>query len=85
MISEKGKEMHISLADLKGWLTSMQTMFGKLSRKKSGQATCPPTARKQWIMDNFNFLSPHLILKTETSQLVNVSLYIFIHLYILHV
>ena len=79
MISEKAKEMHIAFEDLKGWLTSMQMMFGKLSRKKSGSATHPPTACQQWILDKFDFLSCHLILKTETRQLANVSLYIFIH------
>ena len=46
MMSKKAKEMHIDVEDLKGWLTSMRAMFGKLSRKKSGPASCPPLSNK---------------------------------------
>ena len=34
MMSEKAKELKLSLAELKAWLNSMWTMFGMLSKKK---------------------------------------------------
>ena len=77
MMSEKAKELNISVAELKGWLTSMRTMFGKLSKKKSGQAAHAPAACQPWILDNLDFLSLHLILKTDTRQLAIVSFYIY--------
>jgi len=73
MLSDKAKELKISLAELKAWLQSMRTMFGRLQKKKSGQATPQHTARQQWILASFSFLAPHLVLKTDTRQLGLVS------------
>jgi len=73
MLSDKAKELKISLAELKAWLQSMRTMFGRLQKKKSGQATPQHTARQKWILNSFSFLAPHLVLKTDTRQLGLVS------------
>ena len=41
-------------------------------KAKSGQPAKPKTARQQWTLRNFQFLSAHLYIWTDTSQLGRV-------------
>ena len=51
---------------IKVWFTSQRTVFGKLQKKKSGQARKDPTFRQQWVVDNFAFLKSHLVVRAAT-------------------
>ena len=81
LLDVKGAEIGISGRELWQWLQSMRTMFGKLHKKKSGQARSLLTARQQWILDNFSFLTAHLLPKTKTRELGQVSELAFFFLF----
>ena len=53
------------------WFKSMQMLFGHL-KKKSGQATKAHTARQKWTLSNFQYLSAHMCIQTDTSHLSRV-------------
>ena len=79
LMSEKANELFITLLDLKTWMNYMWTtyMYGRLARQnKSGEHT-KRTARQNWILQHFDFLSPHFVVRNQTRQLVSVSFYIF--------
>ena len=54
------------------WFKSMMTLFGHLKKKTSGQAAKALTARQKWMMANFQFLSAHLCIYADHSQLDRV-------------
>ena len=54
------------------WFKSMRTLFGRLKKKKSGQAVKPMTARQVWTLRCFKFLEAHLTIQTDTRQLGKV-------------
>ena len=54
------------------WFKSMRTLFSRLKKKKSGQAAKAHTARQKWTLSNFQFLSAHLCIWMDTSQLGRV-------------
>ena len=54
------------------WYNSMRTLFGRLKKKTSGQGAKQLTARQRWTKENFSFLSSHLVIRVEHSQLGNV-------------
>ena len=46
---------------LKTWMESMRTAYGKLRKgPQPGSAKRALTYKDKWILDNFNFLSPHI-------------------------
>ena len=52
------------------WFKLMRMLFGCLQKKKtSGQAPKVLNTRQYWTMANFQFLSAHLCIHTEHSQL----------------
>ena len=56
------------------WFKSMWTLFGCLKKQtKLGQPAKPKTARQQWTLVNFQFISAHLSIWMDTSQLSRVS------------
>ena len=52
------------------WFKSMRTLFGRLKKKKSGQALKPTTARQVWTLTDF--LEAHLTICMDTRQLGKV-------------
>ena len=56
------------------WFKSMRIVFGKLKKKKSGQAVKPTTAREMWTLRCFKFIEAHLTIWTNTHQLSKVML-----------
>ena len=54
------------------WFKPMRTFFGRLKKKKSGQAAKAHTARQKWTLSNFQFLSAHVCIWMGTSQLGRV-------------
>jgi hypothetical protein len=44
-------------------------VFGKLNKKKCGQAAKHVTQRQRWHLENFQFLGAHVIVRTNTRQL----------------
>ena len=56
------------------WFKSIRTIFGKLKKKKSGQAVKPTTARQERTLRSFKFLEAHLTIRTDTRQLGKVLL-----------
>ena len=59
---------------IKVWFTSQRTVFGKLQKKKSGQARKDPTFRQKWVLDNFAFLKSHLVVRAATRTMGDSSL-----------
>ena len=47
-------------------------LFGRLKKKRSGQALKPMTARQVWTLTNFKFLEAHLTICTDTRHLGTV-------------
>ena len=62
----------LSALAVKTWFQSMRTLFGRLKKKMLGQAAKPLTARQKWTKANFSFLSAHLCIWTDHSQLSKV-------------
>ena len=56
----------------RNWYNRMRTLFGRLKKKTSGEAAKQLTARQRWTKDNFSFLSSHIIIWAQHSQLGNV-------------
>ena len=54
------------------WFKSMRTLFGRLKKKKSGQAVKPTTACQGWTLKCFKFLEAHLTILTDTHQVGKV-------------
>ena len=50
----------------------MRTLFGRLKKKKSGQALKPTSARQVWTLTDFKFLEAHLTIRMDTRQLGKV-------------
>ena len=48
------------------WFKSMRTVFGKLKKKKSGQAVKPITTHQVWTLRCFKFLEAHVTIWTDT-------------------
>ena len=69
VLAEKGEPLGISGNDLFLWFKSLRSMFGRLQKKKSGQARTNFTARQQWVFDNFAFLKSHIVIRTDHKQL----------------
>jgi hypothetical protein len=59
---------------IKVWFTSQRTVFGKLQKKKSGQARKDPTFRQKWVLDNFSFLKSHLVVRAATRTMGDSSM-----------
>ena len=59
----------LSCGDVYTWYKSNQTMYGRLTKKTSGQAAKKLTARQRWNRDNFGFLAAHFVIRAEHSQL----------------
>ena len=57
---------------VKTWFQSMRTLFGWLKKKTSGQGAKPLTERQKWMKANFSFLSAHLCIQADHSQLSRV-------------
>ena len=57
---------------IRTWYQSMRTLFGRLKKKTSGQGAKQLTARQHWTKENFSFLSSHLVIWAEHSQLGKV-------------
>ena len=55
----KAKSLDITLAELQQWYATQRTRFGKLL-KKPGKHPTALTDREKWIMENFDFLKPHI-------------------------
>ena len=62
----------LSAITVKTWYQSMRVLFCRLKRKTSGQAAKQMTVRQKWTMENFSFLSAHLCIWAEHSQLGRV-------------
>ena len=62
----------LSAIAVKMWFLSMRTLFGWLKKKTSGQGAKPLTARQKWTKVNFSFLSAHLCIWADHSQLGKV-------------
>ena len=54
------------------WFKSTRTLFSHLKKKMLGQAATALTARQKWMMANFQFLSTHLCIRMDHSQLGRV-------------
>ena len=59
----------LSALAVKTWFQSIRTLFGRLKKKTLGQGAKPLTARQKWSKANFSFLSAHLCIRTDHSQL----------------
>lgn len=46
---------------IKSWLDSMRTRYGRITERKSGQGTPRYTERDRWILSNFGFLKDHIV------------------------
>ena len=57
---------------IRTWYNSMRTLFGRLNKKTSGQVAKKLTARQRWTKENFSFLSSHLVIQAQHSQLRKV-------------
>ncbi|XP_076044858.1 uncharacterized protein LOC143027456 [Oratosquilla oratoria] len=72
MYDLKGKSMDPPVAgtQVKSWLDSMRTWFGRITERKSGQGTHKYTERDQWILNTFAFLKGHIVRQTgrQSSQ-----------------
>ena len=62
----------LSATTVMTWFKSMRTLFSCLKKKTSGQAAKALTARQKWAMANFQFLSAHLCIRADDSQLDRV-------------
>ena len=58
--------------ELAVWFKSQRTIYGRLNKKKSGQAKGSLTARQKWVTDNFSFLKSHIVVRSEMKQLGNI-------------
>ena len=51
--------------DVKKWVQSQRTMYGKLTLSRSGQGPAELTERQQWVANTFSFLKSHIIRHTS--------------------
>ena len=51
------------------WFRNLRTVYGKLKRKKSGQASKPLTALSSWTLTAFAFLDQYMMARTDRQQL----------------
>ena len=72
MIDKQAKNFNLTGHELWQLKNSMRTMFGKINKKKSGQARIDVTTRQTWLVTNFGFLTEYLLPKTKTKQLGQV-------------
>ena len=75
MYDEQAKEVGITIADLKTWLDSMRSRFGRLTERKSGSGAKKLTERDEWILEAFAFLREHIV-RVPGRQACNVCLQI---------
>jgi hypothetical protein len=68
---DKAAELGCTTGQLMRYWESMRTIFGKLTKQKSGQATPQHTERQQWILQAFNFIRPHIVRVPSRSTKVN--------------
>ncbi|XP_012940347.1 uncharacterized protein LOC106012312 [Aplysia californica] len=59
LIEEKARSMGKTAAELKTWINSMRTQYGKL-QKKGPSRTGKKTVRENWILNRFCFLNDHI-------------------------
>ena len=62
----------LSALSVKTWYQSMRMLFSLLKKKTFGQAAKPLTTRQKCTMANFSFMSSHLCIRGEHSQLGRV-------------
>ena len=72
LLSEKAKEFNMSGTELAVWFKSQRTIYGRLNKKKYGQAKGTLTARQKWVTDNFSFLKSHMVVRSDMKQLGNI-------------
>jgi hypothetical protein len=58
---EKALLLNIDVAILKTWYNSLRTRYGRLRKKKSGDADPDHTDRDTWILRSFQFLAIHIV------------------------
>jgi len=56
-----GKLVYISDKQLKTWIESQRTRYGKLTSMKSGQGAMKLTERDEWITTAWQFLKDHIV------------------------
>ncbi|KAK4323029.1 hypothetical protein Pmani_006265 [Petrolisthes manimaculis] len=60
----------LTAAELRRWIHSMRTRYGRLTKAKSGSgASKPPTERDQWILQIFDFMGKHIVRHKATKTL----------------
>uniref|UniRef100_UPI00358F4CC3 uncharacterized protein n=1 Tax=Myxine glutinosa TaxID=7769 RepID=UPI00358F4CC3 len=71
LLDQKGKELNMRGDQLAIWWKSQRTMttYGRLHKKKSGQAATRMTEHQKWNLTNFSFLKSHIAVRTVTKQL----------------
>uniref|UniRef100_UPI0035902515 uncharacterized protein n=1 Tax=Myxine glutinosa TaxID=7769 RepID=UPI0035902515 len=72
LLDQKGTELNMRGDQLAIWWKSQSTMYGRLHKKKSGQAVTRMTERQKWNLTNFSFLKSHIAVRTVTKQLGKV-------------
>ena len=65
--------MGVSVDELKVWYTSLQTLFTKLNKKKSGDGAPEHSDHDQWVLNHFSFLAPFTY-EVRRRPLVSVSM-----------
>lgn len=51
-------------------MKSLRTQFGKLRKPgRSGSEAKPTSKKNKWILDHLQFLTPHMVVRTTTSNL----------------
>ena len=69
------EEVGLSSDIIWGWFRNMRTVYGKLKKKKSGQAAETMTPRQQWTTRRLAFLDSHLKVVGESRKLGHVSIF----------
>ena len=72
LLHDKGIELALSGNLIWQWFKNMRTVFGKLKKKKSGQAATTLTARQVWTITSFKFLEKHLVIRSDSRKLGQV-------------
>jgi hypothetical protein len=58
---DKALLLDLDVPILKTWYNSLRTRFGRLRKKKSGDADPEHTERDTWILRSFEFLAVHIV------------------------
>ena len=58
--AEISAELKLQLFDVRRWIESQRTRYGKLSKLQSGQAPREMTKRQSWVYQQMGFLKTHI-------------------------